>query len=165
MLATAFVGLCFSRYEEGRLSGKRLAVIATSGAILGVALACVVFNAQETGLGKGCMAASWVAGYLLFAVLFLLRRVPLHGVFLWLGVVSYSLYLVHTLVLGPAAVLLRGPSVAFATILGSIALAALSYRWIEQPANRIGRFLTLPQEAVAERDTRKAAAATEMKNG
>jgi peptidoglycan/LPS O-acetylase OafA/YrhL len=153
MLATAFVGLCYSRYDEGRLSGKGLAVIATSGAALGVTLACVVFNVQETGLEKGSMVASWLASYILFAVLFLLRRAPMHGIFQWLGLVSYSLYLVHPLVLGPAANLLRGPSVAFVTILGSVALAALTYRWIEQPAIRIGRLLSGSRGRILNRPT------------
>jgi peptidoglycan/LPS O-acetylase OafA/YrhL len=63
----------------------------------------------------------------------------------WLGKVSYSLYLVHLLVLLTLVHTLRGlmplPVILALAVTGSFAAAALCNRLIEMPANRLGRRL------------------------
>lgn len=74
-----------------------------------------------------------------------------HGLFVWLGTISYSLYLFHPIALGlmrrmvganfPALLDIHlGFSIALG-VLGSILLAGLVYYCVEKPAISIGRYL------------------------
>ena len=74
-----------------------------------------------------------------------------HGFFVWLGTISYSLYLFHPIAFGlvrrvvganfPALFNIHlGVSIALG-VLGSILLAALVYYCVEKPAISIGRYL------------------------
>lgn len=70
--------------------------------------------------------------------------------FLWLGTISYSLYLFHPAVFYPMFLWVsRHPETGeaplavyiVASLAASIAVAALGYRWIEAPSNRVARRL------------------------
>lgn len=71
----------------------------------------------------------------------------------WLGRVSYSLYLFHSLVLAGLAHLLAGraplPLVAVLGLAGSLAVAGLAYQLVERPAIALGRRLTRPAPPLA----------------
>jgi peptidoglycan/LPS O-acetylase OafA/YrhL len=70
----------------------------------------------------------------------------------WLGKVSYSLYLFHGIILIAACHLATPFGTPFAVAVGlatSLALAAASYRWIEMPAQSLGRRLGARIEAKA----------------
>ncbi|MBB2201014.1 acyltransferase family protein [Gluconacetobacter tumulisoli] len=66
--------------------------------------------------------------------------------FQWLGTISYSLYLAHMPVLMAMVHLLHGrlpiPAILGLSIILSLAVAALCFRWIEEPAIALGRRLT-----------------------
>lgn len=104
----------------------------------------------------------YALGVLLFAVLASVVRI--RAAFLvWLGTISYSLYLLHPVVMNvlvwlvdTGALWAQGWSTGaymLATAVLSIVLSAATYRWVEQPAMRIGAALaarrpgTLPHTA------------------
>jgi peptidoglycan/LPS O-acetylase OafA/YrhL len=63
----------------------------------------------------------------------------------WLGRISYSIYLWQQLVFGFAPAVWPARLVALPFLIGLIVvLAALSYRWIEQPMIRIGKRVAAP---------------------
>jgi peptidoglycan/LPS O-acetylase OafA/YrhL len=109
-------------------------------------------------LAFGLLAIPYVAGYLelayaLGATLLLalcmgsprVRTLLAAPWLTWLGRVSYSLYLVHLLVLLSLVHTLRAvlplPLILALGVSASLAIAALCNRLIEMPANRLGRLL------------------------
>ncbi len=80
---------------------------------------------------------AWVGAYVLFFAFLATRRRPIR-VLVSLGTISYSMYVLHELVLvvvphvGPPLVPI---ALGFAL---TVALSALSYRWIEAPAMAMG---------------------------
>jgi peptidoglycan/LPS O-acetylase OafA/YrhL len=84
-----------------------------------------------------------------FAVVLVALRHPTwfqRPLLVWLGTVSYSLYLLHLLVL--AVVPASGPPVLSVTIwvICMLLVAAVAERWIERPSLALGRHLTAPRE-------------------
>jgi peptidoglycan/LPS O-acetylase OafA/YrhL len=111
-----------------------------------------------------CLAWRWrlviamIFGMLLFVAEFsgLGRRWPRAGWVLWLGKISFSLFLVHfpVLVLVGALCARLGwtsPEAALAALLAalllSLAVAALFHRWVEAPATRLSRRFRAPEAA------------------
>ncbi|MYL99000.1 acyltransferase family protein [Novosphingobium sp. FGD1] len=96
---------------------------------------------------------SWAAAGAVVAIAVFARQTENRkGVLSWLGDISYSLYLVHILVLLVVAKvsdemfgerITPGLGVAYVavTIAGSLLAAAISYRWIERPMERFVRGL------------------------
>ncbi len=74
-----------------------------------------------------------------------IKRFCEHGVFQYLGRISYSLYLFHPLVLLAALHLLYGrmalASVLAVSFAATILISDLAYRWIERPAAQVARRL------------------------
>ncbi len=83
---------------------------------------------------------------LMGVVVFLLARqlchVEIPRLFLWLGRISYSLYLVHPVVIAGIGPVGPRPLTLLVWVAVSLVVAALSYRFIEAPAERLGRSLT-----------------------
>jgi peptidoglycan/LPS O-acetylase OafA/YrhL len=75
---------------------------------------------------------SWLAAYLFVGLLFALRKRHFPMWLQWLGRISYSVYLVHALLLG-----MPGSKFGIPWVIGIMALAilvsAITYRFIEQP--------------------------------
>ncbi len=155
ILATMFGGTAIYRIERSP------AVWAHSRWLLGLVPVLSVAAAVWLGPGWGMSEAgqqafkwSWsaavVAAWLTFAAGLALRHRAVSPVLVWLGLASYSIYLLHPLVLQvirrvtndpsgiPLATRLAWEAVFFATV---IACAALSYRYVEKPAQRVGRRL------------------------
>lgn len=93
----------------------------------------------------------------------LVRWVLAHRWLLWLGLISYGIYLWHAPLLErlfswgygqPSSRLLRYGEWAVVPLLGAIALGALSYYLVERPALSLKRFVPIPKreadEAIAE---------------
>ncbi len=92
------------------------------------------------------VVASWITGYALFFTCFALRGRQFPRLLLWLGRISYSLYLCHVLVflaMPPE----RSPWLTLVVnLLVTVMVADLSYRLVERPALRPQRrWMPLPR--------------------
>jgi peptidoglycan/LPS O-acetylase OafA/YrhL len=162
-LAVMFAGtLCRYAADDARRSGVAMAArrrvdalaVAAMLAIAGLAAAHVV-------LGKSAQAQTFGIAYLIGLALFVVtvtawKRPP--EFIVWMGTISYSLYLLHPIVLYPMAWLLTfavpwPAPLGIGTLLllllaGSLVLSAASYRWVELPAiNRARRLTSVPAAA------------------
>ena len=162
-IATMFWGALFRCWHDQRTSGSAGTAPAFSRGVrvlfwlfpLGIGLGplCVplllhwVPSAPAAPLWKMTIAQALGVG--LFIWLALYWRQP-SRLWLWMGAISYSLYLFHPLVFYPLFVAVRDgylPALAGApmavylllSVLGSVALAAAVYYGVEQPTMRLGR--------------------------
>ncbi|MBO2453424.1 acyltransferase [Actinomadura barringtoniae] len=150
MLAVMFTGTVVYRAEHGQIS-RRTAFLA-AGFVLAGTLGVGLWHAG-TGLpGPLAMRAqlAWSGSVILAAATFaagwLLRRRRFPRWATWLGTISFSIYLLHSLVLMAANQLFgvtRHQSVPGAITFFAVLIAAswATQRWIEAPAQRLGRRL------------------------
>lgn len=146
LLGTMFVGTVCYRWTTGELSG-RAAAATYLGSALTVALVLRVHHVGYVEPVTGARpqwwteAATFLGAYLVFATLLLLRRHRFPRWLVYLGTISYSVYLLHALVLlvVPAV---GQPWQAFVVwnVL-TVAGAAVSYRFVERPAITAGRWV------------------------
>ncbi|MBG0824502.1 acyltransferase [Planomonospora sp. ID91781] len=139
ILATMFSGTALYRAEQGQIPWRRAGWVAL------VPLAGIWLAHGEAGL-QTAIAAAWFT----FAGGMALRRRRVPQALAWLGLVSYSIYLLHPLLLEgverfwpePLAVPLGPRLVALAGVLGLLlGVSALTWRFVEAPAQRLGRSL------------------------
>jgi peptidoglycan/LPS O-acetylase OafA/YrhL len=152
LLAVMFTGTVVHRAEHGQISRRTGAL--TTGAVLAGSLAVGVWNAREVTQAWQAQLV-WSSSVLLaaatFAAAWMLRR---HRFPRWatgLGTASFSIYLLHPLLLmlsnqffgtdpeGPLSLIL------FIAVL--LAVSWATQRWIEAPAQRCGRRLASPPAA------------------
>jgi peptidoglycan/LPS O-acetylase OafA/YrhL len=147
LLAVMFAGTVVYRAHSGQLS-RFAAVLSLTVVALGVV------GAHWMNLGPSGHRV-WPANVAAVAVTFLLayamKNRPVPPALTWLGQISYSLYLLHAIVLGLLARLVpdlpsHHPLVRVVTGLAYLAvalmLAWLSYRFLEMPGQALGRRLT-----------------------
>jgi peptidoglycan/LPS O-acetylase OafA/YrhL len=153
ILATMFGGTAIYRLERSPTEWVRSRWTIGLVPVLSVT-AAVVFGPGWGMSEAGQQAFKWswstaaVAAWLTFAAALALRRRVILPFFVWLGLTSYSIYLLHPLILQVVRRLTMDPSgislpvrlvweaVLFTTVIGC---AALSYRFIEKPAQGLGR--------------------------
>jgi peptidoglycan/LPS O-acetylase OafA/YrhL len=156
-LAVMFAGtLCRYAADDARRSGVASVVRwqADALAILAVCAVCALAAAHVI-LGKTVQVRTFGVAYLIGVALFVVtlatwKRPP--EIFVWMGSISYSFYLLHPVVLYPLAWVLTfvhpwpAPLGVGSLLLvlgaGSLALSALAYRWVELPAINHARRLT-----------------------
>ena len=144
MLSVMFAGTVVYRAERGQLRAR-----AAAAALSAVAAGLCVDAWMQTG--QPAQRALWIANTAAvagtFAVAFAVRRRRMPRALTGLGAVSFSLYVLHPLVLvGFAAVFPDSPgaspivTVATGLLYGAVALAvaALSYRLVERPGQALG---------------------------
>ncbi|MEV1077111.1 acyltransferase [Streptomyces sp. NPDC050211] len=153
ILAVMFLGTAVYRADTGQTSWSYVACAAV------VVMACAVGSAYGDGGevggegGANFTPRGWILAFTLaaftFAVGLALRRRQFPRLLTGLGTISYSLYLVHPLLLAVSdATIGRRPhddlvlEVAFYIAL--LPLCVLTHRYIEAPAQRWGRRLTRP---------------------
>jgi peptidoglycan/LPS O-acetylase OafA/YrhL len=146
LLAVMFAGTVIYRAQHGRLGRQPAAA-----ALAVVAAALVLANpAHEV------WAATVAAVAVTFAVAFAARHRAMPRLLRFLGTVSYSLYLTHVLVIMVVGWLVPGladrpiavrlaVSVAFLAL--ALTVAWTSYRLIEVPGQRLGRWLATERAA------------------
>lgn len=144
VLGTMFVGTVLYRTTSGQLAGW------IGGAVFACALAMIVivekvrevsFVEPTTGAVTNWRAESltFVVAYLVFGGALLLRRFRFPGVLVWLGAISYSLYLWHAVVLRAISATPYRPLTFTIWLSATIVVSWLSYRFIEQPCIKLGR--------------------------
>ena len=147
ILAWMFTGTTIYRAEHGDVSKKTAAV--TAGLVLVLTVIGGVLHSYPWGVTPGIAtyllaAATFAAGMVLWR-----RRAP--RFLAWTGLVSYSAYLLHPLLLPVfftmpwiSTITRAGPyggALAVAFIACLLACCWASYRFVEAPAQRAGRWL------------------------
>jgi peptidoglycan/LPS O-acetylase OafA/YrhL len=150
ILALMFTGTLIYRAEQGQVS-RRLAACVTFG-VFAAAMAAAAWHDPSVVGRTNVEQRQYVVTILLAGVTFAtgmaVRNRSMPSILAWLGVVSYSVYLLHPLVLDlydnitftqsrhPAGVQVAMTAVFFAAVL---ACAALSYYLVEVPMQKAGR--------------------------
>jgi peptidoglycan/LPS O-acetylase OafA/YrhL len=147
LLAVMFAGTVVYRWQHAQIGRGEAALALTV-----VALSAV--GAHGTHLGTRAALQLWSANVGAVAVTFLfayaMRNRTVPSVFTWLGRISYSLYLLHVIVLvalphvvpdvGTHGVLFRvAAGVGYLVV--AVGAAWLAYRMVELPGQRLGRRL------------------------
>ncbi|WP_395106367.1 acyltransferase family protein [Actinomadura sp. SCN-SB] len=154
LLAVMFAGTAIHRAERGHLSVRAaaVAVTAVAAALIGGGLWHIEVYAP--GQTEEVLQRSWVIGIavagLAFAAGMALRNRRLPRWLLRLGLISYSVYLVHPVVLTIFNIALGRPSTDTPLMLVPYLVAVLvisnvTYRYAEAPCQRFGRRLARRQ--------------------
>ncbi|MFI6597303.1 acyltransferase family protein [Nonomuraea sp. NPDC050536] len=134
ILATMFSGTVLYRAERGELTWFSAAWV--------VLVPFAAWALDASGPTRVATLAAWAT----FAAGMLLRHRRVPGVLAWLGLVSYSVYLLHPLLLHSVDALLPDTGVALgwrlailaAALAALLGLSALTWRWVELPGQRLG---------------------------
>ena len=145
LLQSCVVGMVFFRaYQQEMKVREAILWLALNMAATGLAIWTAFGYFQHKEFAFSCVAPSWVAGYALFFGLFFARESRMAKSWLldYIGEISYSVYLLHPLVLYTLSAAL-GPSwLAFIlTVVLSLLAAHFSYHWIEKSAIQVGKRL------------------------
>ncbi len=153
LVAVMFAGTTVYRMQHGTV--RPAAGAAAIAAVLAAGVGGAYLHLDDPGARR-----IWVSTLLLsaatFAVAFLLRRLPVPPVLTWLGRLSYSVYLLHLVLLPVHVRLVRGilgrplPERLAALagfLLVLLTLAHLVYTYVEEPAQRLGRALARRADA------------------
>ena len=156
LLQSCIVGMVFFRtYRHEMKVREALLWLGLNMAATGFALWTAFGHFQHKEYALCCVAPSWLAGYALFFGLFFVRESPLAKAWLldYIGEISYSVYLLHPLVLYSLSAWLGANWQTFIlTIAVSLPAAHFSYHWIEKPAIEVGKRLVTwmhPAPAIA----------------
>jgi peptidoglycan/LPS O-acetylase OafA/YrhL len=136
MIAVMFAGTVVYRAQHRQIDRRAAAAALT---LVLVATGINPWLLNGTALLRGCSVAAAVAGT--FAIAFLLRRRAVPSFLTWLGVVSFSVYLLHMPVLVVVSRLLKGHPAAIgcAFAAGTLAVAWAAYHLVERPGQEWGR--------------------------
>ncbi|MCL6734941.1 acyltransferase [Streptomyces neyagawaensis] len=144
ILAVMFLGTAVYRADTGQ---SRWAYVGCAAAVV---VACAIGSAYVDGDGGHFTRRAWILSFLLavatFGVGLLLRRRRIPRLLAGLGTISYSVYLVHPLLLAVSDSTIGRRrhddlvlEVVFYVVL--LPLCVLTYRCVEAPAQRWGRNL------------------------
>jgi peptidoglycan/LPS O-acetylase OafA/YrhL len=138
LLLTAFLGTVVYRTLDGKVS--RSAMLAVIGIVvviithgLWMRFATHPTAKQESFATPGSALTSWALAYAMFFFFFAVRHRPLPAPLLWLGKITYSLYLMHGLVIHLVPRTMPVPVWLACVSVLTLAIASLTYRWVERP--------------------------------
>jgi peptidoglycan/LPS O-acetylase OafA/YrhL len=135
LLAVMFAGTVVHRAQHRQI-GSRGAVAVLSLVLVATGVNPWLLNGTE--LVRGISVAAAVA--VTFGFAFLMRHRTVPGFLTWLGVVSFSVYLLHMPVLTVVSRLLRGHPFAIgaAFVVTTLTVAWMAYHLVERPGQRLG---------------------------
>lgn len=141
-LATMFCGTLAYRLSSGEVSQR------TGISILALGFVMVTLTALGNPWGPGGiwsqmhLLTARVAAFIVFGLAFAWRGRHIHSSALYLGRISYSLYLMHPIVMAMVPQV-GSPLLTLGLWLGVLLLvSSATYRWIEQPGIALGQRLT-----------------------
>jgi len=143
LLLCSCTGVVFYRHFRGQADGRTL--VGTVIAALGTTAVAFWYNYllyPTTEFSFLCAWNSWLLAFVLFVGAYLLRRRVMPRVLVWLGTISYSVYLVHDLI-NFNAITLLGPGWWNLILVPALVLplAWCAHWWIERPGIRLGKRL------------------------
>jgi peptidoglycan/LPS O-acetylase OafA/YrhL len=138
-IATMFTGTIFYRLYSGEISRRTACVVV--GLSIAMLLVTTIGEPGGDGMGRYLnFITARMAACIAFSMAFLLRFHHMPRFMLYLGTLSYSIYLLQTFVtwvdFGGLVLNALGWSILI------LPVAWLSYRWIEHPAITLGQQLT-----------------------
>ncbi|WP_344941165.1 acyltransferase [Actinomadura miaoliensis] len=152
ILATMFAGTALYRVERGQIARRPgLTLVALVPALT---VAAGAWPALTSGDASWGWPAAVTAAWLTFLLGWTLRHHRMPKVLAWLGLVSYSLYLLHPLVLQVVWRLVGEPddmalaerlAWGAAAVACVVAAAAFTYRHVERPMQNLARRLSRPR--------------------
>jgi peptidoglycan/LPS O-acetylase OafA/YrhL len=153
ILALMFTGTMFYRAEQGQYPWRR--AIAIGVTVLGLAIVAGLWHSRAWGMSAHAellWSRRWVSAFLLAGLTFAAGLAFRHHLrwpraLTWLGLISYSLYLLHPLVIEvyhhfyPSRQHAFGVQVLIAAGLVAvmIAVSSVTYLAVERPAQGLGR--------------------------
>jgi peptidoglycan/LPS O-acetylase OafA/YrhL len=140
LLLTALFGMAVQRYTAGRLDRRRLTAL-TAGLVLALAASVLGGFLHIPQFHLRSIVVAWTAAYAAFAVGLCLRNRRPPRSLTWSGRISYSLYLVHPLVLIVLPTTWSAWLYLSALFGGTFALSIGTYHLIERPGIALGRSL------------------------
>jgi peptidoglycan/LPS O-acetylase OafA/YrhL len=154
ILALMFTGTLIYRAEQGQTSKAGAAAI--SLAVLALTIAAGLWHGGHLGTAWGWQWVTSLGGAALtFAAGMAARRRGLPGWLAWLGLVSYSVYLLHPLVIVGYTYLARQVQadtgaqafIAVGMVTVILVVSAISYYGLEKPMQKLGRRVSARWEA------------------
>ncbi|MYS94723.1 putative membrane protein [Streptomyces chartreusis NRRL 3882] len=142
ILAVMFLGTAVYRAESGESTWRYAACTAV------VVVACAVGAAYAYGDGSHFTRRAWILSFLLavltFGVGLAVRRRLIPRPLMWLGTISYSVYLVHPVLLAVTDGTIgrwreNKPLLELAFYAVLLPLCVMTYRYIEAPGQAVGR--------------------------
>lgn len=144
-LGTMFFGTAVYRWTRGQLSERTLALLG-----IGVVLAVILAQMRDWSPWLHSVpitnyrfhqaeVLTYLGAYALFMTAVLFRHLTFPRWLTGLGVISYSLYLVHPLVIYSAPLWHNRPTVAAFDFVATVLLSTITYRMVEKPGIRLGR--------------------------
>ncbi len=145
LLGTMFVGTTVYRWYVGQGSFGQMVGVAVGAVLAGLIGTYVnvedkidptVANAHHTWRPE---FTTYTAALLTFALALALRRHAFPKVLTYLGAISYSVYLVHVVVIRSVPHLGSRPVTLVVWVAAVVGVAAVTYRWVERPFHELGR--------------------------
>jgi peptidoglycan/LPS O-acetylase OafA/YrhL len=143
-VSSMFIGTVVYRYSTGTarlVDVSRLVMAITFFGLVGSFVNYVHFtdlNDSDPFTFWGATIA-WSLAYLFFFGAFALRSERFPSPFLWLGRISYSLYLMHPLIVVLVAHWTMRPLAFLVVVVASLLLANTTYTYVELPFQELGR--------------------------
>jgi peptidoglycan/LPS O-acetylase OafA/YrhL len=155
ILALMSTGTVLYHAEQGRYPGRNAIAIAVT--VLGLAIAAGVWHSHAWGMNartelvwERCWITSFLLAGLTFGAGLALRHVRWPAALTWLGLISYSVYLLHPLVIEVYHhlewshghyLLWQQVLLAVGLVVVLIAVCSLTYLVVERPMQNVGRRL------------------------